>query len=335
MLNLIRKYPLAVVAALIVHVLFVAVLVLSFDWTARPVIPAKEVDIVKATVVDERAVASELAALRDAEAKKKESETDRVRQLEAQADEARSQREQEQKRIAELESQRKFEIDRKHKAEADRATAEAAARKAQLEQKKIEEQRAAVEAERRRSEDQVRKAKEEVQRAEEQKRRLEDERLAAEAEQRKRAEDDKRRADELVRKQKDEVRRQQEAQRRVEEDEQRRHQLGEDEKRLGDERNKKLQATVGSFVAKIKGKIADHWLRPPTAKEGMSCTVMVRLFPDGNVRDVKVVRSSGDPVFDREVENAVMRSQPLPVPKEPDAFTHFKELQFEFNPKVK
>ena len=51
MFSLIRKYPLAVLGALLVHVVFIGMLVLSFDWTARPVVAPPEIDIVKATIV--------------------------------------------------------------------------------------------------------------------------------------------------------------------------------------------------------------------------------------------------------------------------------------------
>ena len=349
MFSLIRKYPLAVLGALLVHVVFIGMLVLSFDWTARPVVPPPEIDIVKATIVDERAIATELAALRESESKKKRAENDRVQELESQADLARSKREQEQLKLAELESQHKVELERKHKAEKERtkaeqerAKAEVAARQAQLEQRKLEQQRAVVEAERLRvesdrklAEEQSRRVKEEIQRAEEQKRRLEDERIALETEQRKRVEEEKRKSEELARKQKADARREQDAQRRNEEDELRRKQLVDEEKRQVDKKLADRAATITLYKNRIYEKVTSKWLRTLNAKEGMSSTVSVHLMPDGSVRDVKTIKSSGDAIFDREVENAVKKADPLPVPPDPAAFVDFKEITFEFKPKVK
>ena len=58
----------------------------------------------------------------------------------------------------------------------------------------------------------------------------------------------------------------------------------------------------------------------------------VRLIPGGDVVSVSVVRSSGDPVFDRSVETAVLKASPLPLPEDPALFKHFREINFNFDP---
>lgn len=61
----------------------------------------------------------------------------------------------------------------------------------------------------------------------------------------------------------------------------------------------------------------------------MSCEVMVRLIPSGDVIQVQLTRSSGDSTFDRSVENAVHKAAPLPVPPaESGLFDVFRELNF-------
>ncbi len=48
--------------------------------------------------------------------------------------------------------------------------------------------------------------------------------------------------------------------------------------------------------------------------------------------EADVVQSSGDPVFDRSVENAVYRASPLPLPDDSALFPYFRELEFTFRP---
>ncbi len=47
---------------------------------------------------------------------------------------------------------------------------------------------------------------------------------------------------------------------------------------------------------------------------------------------MNVIRSSGDPVFDRSVESAVLKASPLPLPGDAALFTHFREINFNFDP---
>ena len=66
---------------------------------------------------------------------------------------------------------------------------------------------------------------------------------------------------------------------------------------------------------------------------GLTCVVRVRLAPGGEVLSANVVRSSGNPAFDRSVESAVFKANPLPAPKDPYVFEYFRDLEFTFNPR--
>jgi colicin import membrane protein len=46
----------------------------------------------------------------------------------------------------------------------------------------------------------------------------------------------------------------------------------------------------------------------------------------------KVIRGSGDPIFDRSAENAVRKASPLPFPDDSRCYEFIKEFNFEFNP---
>ena len=60
----------------------------------------------------------------------------------------------------------------------------------------------------------------------------------------------------------------------------------------------------------------------------------VRVDPQGKVLSAKVIRSSGNQVFDRSAEKAVYRASPLPLPQEQELYQQFQELRFNFNPEV-
>ena len=92
------------------------------------------------------------------------------------------------------------------------------------------------------------------------------------------------------------------------------------------------QHALSQYIPHIQAKIQRNWLRPPGSSAGLSCLILVKLIPGGEVVDAKVVRSSGDPLFDRSVETAVLKASPLPLPQDTAMFKHFREIQFIFIP---
>lgn len=98
------------------------------------------------------------------------------------------------------------------------------------------------------------------------------------------------------------------------------------------EREKKARTVVAQYVGLIKQKVERNWLRPTNSKQGLSCEVLVRLIPGGEVVDVRITESSGDPNFDSSVERAVEKASPLPLPNDSSMFPYFRELKFIFNP---
>src|SRR5690606_14331474 len=92
------------------------------------------------------------------------------------------------------------------------------------------------------------------------------------------------------------------------------------------------QRLVNQYVGAIQAQVRRNW-RQPLNWQGLSCTVQVQLIPGGDVARVQIVQSSGDPVFDRSVEDAVYRAAPLPLPPDPALFESFRTLRFVFAPK--
>lgn len=187
-----------------------------------------------------------------------------------------------------------------------------------------------------------------------------DQRARQEEEARRKAEAEQRRQAELKKKQEEEQaqqrliaeRRKKEAeekerQKRAQEEgrrkeEKRRQQLAEQslqEQLAAEEKARQAAASAaraGTEIQKyrylIEQRVSRSWNRPLGAAKGLKCEVHVRLTPTGEVLSASVVRSSGNPIFDRSVENAVYKAAPLPLPADPTLFDNFREIRFVFDP---
>lgn len=84
------------------------------------------------------------------------------------------------------------------------------------------------------------------------------------------------------------------------------------------------------YVQAIRQKVERNWNRPESAASNIDCQVRVVQLPNGEVVSAQVVRSCGNDVLDRSVEQAVLRASPLPPPPTPDLFQ--RELIFEYKP---
>ncbi len=93
----------------------------------------------------------------------------------------------------------------------------------------------------------------------------------------------------------------------------------------------KRQATIiDKYEALMHQKVKQNWIQPPSSRKKV-CIVKINMIPTGDVIDITIISSSGDPVFDRSVVHAIKKSSPLPVPPpEAGLFNVFRELNFEF-----
>ena len=85
------------------------------------------------------------------------------------------------------------------------------------------------------------------------------------------------------------------------------------------------------MVGEIEDKVRRNWTYAGDATS-LEMTISVKVTRDGYVTSAKVVRSSGDAIFDRSAENAVLKASPLPFPDNPKYYEFIKEFQFKFNP---
>jgi colicin import membrane protein len=81
--------------------------------------------------------------------------------------------------------------------------------------------------------------------------------------------------------------------------------------------------------AQIVAKIERAWIRPDSARPGITCIVSVSQVPGGEVTTVQVRSCSiQDPALRQSVENAVYSASPLPSPPNPALFERNLELTF-------
>ena len=200
------------------------------------------------------------------------------------------------------------------------AVPETAASKPDVPDKRVQEEEAArhkAEAEKRRQ-DELKKKQDEEQAqqrliAERKKKEVE------EKERQKRAQEEERR--------KEKKRRQKQTEQSLQE------QLAAEEKtRQQAAQSARAATAVDKYRALIRQRVSQSWNRPVGVAKGLKCVVNVRLAPGGEVLSAKVVRSSGNAVFDRSVENAVYKAAPLPLPEDPTLFDNFREIEFLFSP---
>lgn len=193
-------------------------------------------------------------------------------------------------------------------AEQDKRAAAEAEKKRKAEQDK----RAAAEAEKKRKAEQAKRTAE-----------AEKKRKAKQAVEKKRKDKEAKLAAERQRKEKalKDLLQQEEQQRQV-----------EAQQRQAQEKLARAQSVIDQYKALIHQKVSRNWAQPAGSASGLACVVQVRLVASGEVMQATVVRSSGDPVFDRSVENAVYKAAPLPLPPNPDLFEFFREIEFTFRP---
>ncbi|MFL2873719.1 MAG: MotA/TolQ/ExbB proton channel family protein [Pseudohongiellaceae bacterium] len=92
---------------------------------------------------------------------------------------------------------------------------------------------------------------------------------------------------------------------------------------------------VQSATAIIQQAVQQVWNRPPSARNGMRAILQIRMLPTGELLDVRITETSGDPAFDRASENAIYSAAPfieladLPI----NIFnTNFRTLSLIFQP---
>ncbi len=232
---------------------------------------------------------------------------------------------------AEKERLKKLKDDKQRKIEQERKRKDAEKRRkkeAEKEHKKqVAEKKRKIAAEKKRKADAEKKRKLEAQRKKE----AADKKRQAELEKKREIEKERLRKLEVQKRE-----REAEMQRlKAEEDALRQQQMAEEQAVMNAARQKALLSERSKYINLIQNRVASKWAKPSGWRPGIQCTVRVRLVPGagvGRVMDVQIVKSTGNPLFDRSVENAVFSASPLPIPTSPELINEFRDITFNFKP---
>ena len=303
--------------AVALHIVIVVLLFIGFESDSTTIVEPAQVDIVQATMVDEQQVLDDIAERKERVDEIKAEEAARQAAIEKKAAEEKAalereiqEREQEKIRV-EQEKQRQVELELEREKAEQRKREEAEKQRVEQEKQKAEAEKQRLAEEKKKAEEQKRKAEEAA------KLKAEKEREAAEEKKRQAAAEQKRLADAEKRK-------------KEEADSLLQDSLAAEEREREDRR---IAGVVNQHMGMIRQRIKRYWSEPGNATQGMQCTLRVSLLPDGDVKNVSIVKSSGNAIFDRSAESAVYKAAPWPQPSDPKAAAALRDFQFIFRPK--
>lgn len=164
----------------------------------------------------------------------------------------------------------------------------------------------------------------------------------AERRQRERQEAEARRQEAERQRQEEEARRQAQERARRELDEALARQLQEDlagearllKRRAGSQAEAAARLKmIEDYRDRIRNKIHGYLRLPPNLSGNPEVVYQVRLLPDGEVLRLMLLKSSGQPAYDRQVELAILKASPLPLPPDRELAGAFREdLILKFRP---
>ena len=99
------------------------------------------------------------------------------------------------------------------------------------------------------------------------------------------------------------------------------------------ERASNQSRVVRDFQDRIRAKVKDALILPQNLKGDAEVEYQVSLLPNGEVLRVKLIKTSGQPLYDLAVERAIFKASPLPLPSDRTAAQPFREgLTMKFRP---
>lgn len=82
----------------------------------------------------------------------------------------------------------------------------------------------------------------------------------------------------------------------------------------------------GDYVSLVTTKIHRNWIYPESSPQNLEMIVLLRVRKDGSASVERVIKGSGNPLFDRSVQRAISKSNPFPPPPQE------MEIQATFSP---
>ncbi len=94
----------------------------------------------------------------------------------------------------------------------------------------------------------------------------------------------------------------------------------------------RMAGIIDQYKARIIHAISQQWILPQNADSRLSSQFRIRLGPDGQVLEVSLIRSSGDPLLDRSAQSAIYKASPLPIPHDAELFQVFRDISLTVRP---
>ena len=135
-----------------------------------------------------------------------------------------------------------------------------------------------------------------------------------------------------AKKQREELKRKEEEQKRIVAEEALKQQLAEEQRRREEVQARQDQNIINRYHRLIASAI-EREFNITGLQAGLSCEFRIRMIPGGEVVEARIIKSSGDTVFDRRAEVALKKASPLPVADDPRIFNKMREIRFTFVPK--
>ncbi|TEW53417.1 cell envelope integrity protein TolA [Psychromonas sp. RZ22] len=88
---------------------------------------------------------------------------------------------------------------------------------------------------------------------------------------------------------------------------------------------------IAKYEALIRGKISRNWKVDPSMR-GKSCTLGIRLAPDGLVLSAKMSR--GDKQLCSSARRAALQAKTLPIPRDPEIAPKFRDFDITLEPEL-
>ena len=93
------------------------------------------------------------------------------------------------------------------------------------------------------------------------------------------------------------------------------------------------QLEASSYFQMIERQIMLNWSRPASTRNGMFVGMEIHLLPNGELKDVFIIASSGDSATDLSAERAVRKVTRYEVPKDTSLFEqYFRKFEMGFRP---
>jgi colicin import membrane protein len=82
----------------------------------------------------------------------------------------------------------------------------------------------------------------------------------------------------------------------------------------------RLNSQRKAYIMSIRSKIERNWLKPAGSEQMPDCEVKLQQAPDGLIFGVSFGECGGTAIYRESIENAIRRSDPLPLPPDPALF---------------